>query len=122
MYTNSDWRRVHVHVDWREACTLIRLETCTCTFRKEACPLRLEACPLSLEACPLRLEGLILAPLRMTVRMAASLLRKVVDCLAPSLTSILVREKEVSHSYLEQQRRRDGIMEPNLTYCHVIWN
>ena len=32
----------------------------------------------------------------MAVRYAAALLRKVVDCLAPSLTAMLVRGKEVS--------------------------
>ena len=31
----------------------------------------------------------------MSVRYAAALLRKVVDCLAPSVTAILVRGKEV---------------------------
>ena len=34
----------------------------------------------------------------MAVRLGASLLHKVVDCLAPSLSSLLVKEKEVSIS------------------------
>ena len=33
--------------------------------------------------------------LRTTVRLAAAILRKVVDCLAPSMTTMLVRGKEV---------------------------
>ena len=42
----------------------------------------------------------------MAVRYAAALLRKVVDCLAPSMTGMLVRGKEVdpliNHHYCHQ--------------------
>lgn len=34
---------------------------------------------------------------RMAVRLGAGLLHKVVDCLAPSLSSVLVKEKEVKN-------------------------
>ena len=43
------------------------------------------------------MPGSITTLLRMAVRLGSSLLGKVVDCLAPSLSSILVKDKEVIH-------------------------